>query len=244
VRRAIATASLAARALTPASPPELIGETARRLGTVRRTLVNILSRIAPALRFLITEFGPLIVFWALALTLGVKAAIAGSVAYILVDAAWRYRRSLPVTRLYIFSSALTVMFGTIDLFAVTPFMLKYESVLTNLATGAAFVIGARGAKPMLQELAEKQNRTTFPEGAEVRRFFQLFTLLWAAYFFIKAGFYYWMGAILPLTEAMAVRSVVGGVSLGLMIALSVTQGRRLFFLCRRLGLLPNAARAG
>jgi hypothetical protein len=29
-----------------------------------------------------------------------------------------------------------------------------------------------------------------------------------------------------------------------MIALSVTQGRRLFFLCRRLGLLPDVARNG
>jgi intracellular septation protein A len=203
--------------------------------------MNLLARLTPLLRFLLTEFGPLIVFWALALTLGSKAAIAGSVAYILADAAWRYRRRLPVTRLYIFSSALTVMFGAIDLFAVTPFMLKYESVLTNVATGAAFVIGARGAKPMLQELAEKQRGSAFPEGADIRRFFQLFTLLWAAYFFLKAAFYYWLGAALPLTEALAVRSVVGGVSLGAMIALSVTQGRRLFLLCRWLGLLPPIA---
>jgi hypothetical protein len=69
--------------------------------------MNLLARLTPLLRFLLTEFGPLIVFWALALTLGSKAAIAGSVAYILADAAWRYRRRLPVTRLYIFSSALT-----------------------------------------------------------------------------------------------------------------------------------------
>ena len=43
-----------------------------------------------------------------------------------------------------------------------------------------------------------------------------------------------------MLEAMALRSVIGGVSLGLMIAISVTQGRRLFFLCRRLDLLPEA----
>jgi intracellular septation protein A len=227
--------------LTSAPTRALIGAIARRLCIVRRSPVNILSRVAPALRFLVTEFGPLIVFWALALTLGTKPAIAGSVAYILADAAWRYRRRLPVTRLYIFASTLTVMFGAIDLFAVTPFMLKYESVLTNVATGGAFLIGARGAKPMLQELAEKQQGSPFPEGADVRRFFQLFTLLWAVYFFLKAAFYYWLGAVLPLTEAMAVRSVVGGVSLGLMIALSVTQGRRLFLLCRWFGLLPPVA---
>jgi intracellular septation protein A len=201
--------------------------------------LNVLARLTPMLRFVVSEFGPLIVFWALASTLGAKTAIAGSIAYILVDAAWRYRTRRPVTRLYIFSSALTVMFGAIDLFAITPFMLKFESVVTNIATGAAFVLGARGAKPMLQELAE-QRGSVFPEGADIRRFFQIFTLLWAAYFFIKAAFYTWLGVVLPLTEAMAVRSLVGGVSLGLMMVLSITQGRRLFFLCRWLGVLPPA----
>jgi intracellular septation protein A len=200
--------------------------------------MNIFSRVAPILRFMLSEFGPLIIFWAIALSVGTKAAIAGSLAYIVADGLWRYRRRIAVTRLYIFSSVLTLMFGAIDLFAATPFMLKYESVVTNIATGAAFVNGARGAKPMLQEVAEKQRNLTFPEDADVRRFFQLFTLLWAVYFFVKAAFYYWIGVILPLTEAMAVRSIVGSVSLGLMIALSVTQGRRLFFLCRWLRLLP------
>ena len=42
-----------------------------------------------------------------------------------------------------------------------------------------------------------------------------------------------------MLEAMALRSVIGGISLVLMIATSVTQGRRLFFPCRRLGLLPK-----
>jgi intracellular septation protein A len=202
--------------------------------------MTIISRLAPLLRFALSEFGPLIVFWALALTLGTKAAIAGSVLFIIADGIRRWRWRLPATRLYLFSSFLTVAFGAIDLFAVTPFMLKYESVITNIATGAAFVIGARGAKPMIQELAERRQSESFPEGPDIRRFFQIFTLLWAAYFFIKAAFYFWLGLILPLTQAMALRSLIGSVSLGLMIALSVTQGRRLFALCRWLGLLPEA----
>ena len=206
--------------------------------------MNVFSRLAPLLRFALSEFGPLIVFMALAYTLGPKAAIVGSLAFILVDAVRRLRWRVPVTRLYVFSSVLTVMFGAIDLVAVTPFMLKYEGVITNVATGLAFVIGARGAKPMLQELAEQRQNATFPEGADVRRFFQIFTLLWAAYFFVKAAFYYYLGLVLPLTEAIALRSIIGSASLGLMILLSVTQGRRLFDLCRRLGLLPIVVRGG
>jgi hypothetical protein len=72
-----------------------------------------------------------------------------------------------------------------------------------------------------------------------RAFLQLFTLAWAAYFFVKAVFYVWIVWTLPMIEAMALGSVVGSISLGVMIAISATQGRRLFFLCRRLGLLPK-----
>jgi hypothetical protein len=71
----------------------------------------------------------------------------------------------------------------------------------------------------------------------VRHFFRLFTLLWAAYFFVKAAVYLWLGLMLPLEQALAVRSVVGTASFAAMIGLSF-QGRRLFFLCRWLGLLP------
>ena len=103
----------------------------------------------------------------------------------------------------------------------------------------AFAAGAMGEKPILQEAAEQRASETIPDTGEIRAFFRLFTLVWAGYFFVKAVFYVWIVWTLPMLEAMAIRSVVGSVTLGLMIALSVTQGRRFFFLCRRLGLLPK-----
>ncbi len=117
-------------------------------------------------------------------------------------------------------------------------MLKYEAVVTNVATGVAFVVGAMGEKPIIQEVAEQRGER-LPATAEIRAFFRLFTFAWAAYFFLKAAFYVWIVWTLPLLQAMAVRSVAGSISLGLMIVVSATQGRRLFFLCRRLGLLPK-----
>ncbi len=135
-------------------------------------------------------------------------------------------------------STLTLVFGLIDLASTSPFMLKYEAVITNAATGLAFVAGALGEKPIIQEVAEQRGET-FVATQEVRAFFRLFTLVWAAYFLLKTAFYLWAVWTLPMLEAMALRSVAGSVSLGLMIAVSVTQGRRLFFLSRRLGLLPK-----
>jgi intracellular septation protein A len=194
-----------------------------------------------ALRWVLADFGPLLMFWALNLTFGLKPAIAGSVLFILADSLWRWRRRLPFTRIYILASALTVVFGSVDLFSATPFMLKYEAVITNAFTGVAFVAGARGPRPLIMELAEQRQGSPFPKRPDMTRFFQLFTLLWAAYFFVKAGFYVAVALLMPLTQAMLVRSVVGSISMALMVAVSVTQGRRLFRLCQWMGLLPPVA---
>jgi len=196
-----------------------------------------MRRLRAVLQFVLWEFGPLIALVALSAAFGLKVAIAGTLGFIVVDAARRIWRQIPVTRIYLLSSSLAVVFGSIDLYSQTPFMLRYEAVITNVATGIVFVAGARGAKPMLQEIAE-QRSGPFPDRADIRHFFRLFTLFWAGYFFAKAGAYLWLGAVLPLGRAMLVRSVVGSVSLGIMLVISITQGRRLFFLCRRLGLLP------
>jgi intracellular septation protein A len=196
------------------------------------------QRLLAVVRFALAEFGPLIVFWTLAAMLGAKPAILGSILFIVADAAWRRRKRIKFTRLYLMTSGLTLVFGLVDLAATSPFMLKYEAVITNAATGLAFVAGALGEKPIIQEVAEQRGEK-FVATDEVRAFFRLFTLAWAAYFFLKAAFYLWMALTLPMLEAMALRSVAGSASLGLMIAVSATQGRRLFFLCRRLGLLPK-----
>ena len=201
-----------------------------------------MTKLVAVARFALAEFGPLIVFWLLALTLGVKAAILGSIVFILADAVWRWRKGLAFTRLYLLVSALTLTFGFVDLVSTSPFMLKYEAAVSNIATGIAFVVGALGEKPILQEVAEHRGES-FVVTNEIRAFFRLFTLAWAAYFFLKAALFLWMAWTMPMLEAMALRSAIGGVTLGLMIAVSTTQGRRLFFLCRRFGLLPKPAPA-
>jgi intracellular septation protein A len=204
----------------------------------------MLNRLVGMLRWVLAEFGPLVVFWILDFGFGIKVAIAGSIAFILADGAWRWWKGLAFTRIYLLISVLTLVFGSIDLLSATPFMLKYEAIITNLVTGGFFVLGARGPRPIIQELAEQRSGEDFSGRADVVRFFQIFTLVWAGYFFIKAGFYFAVGQMLPMVEAIAVRTVVGSASMALMVALSFSQGRRLFFLCQRLGLLPIVVKAG
>ena len=95
-----------------------------------------MQRLRAVLQFVLWEFGPLIVLLALSAAFGLKAAIAGTVAFIIVDAARRIWWHIPVTRIYLLSSSLALIFGGIDLYSQTPFMLKYEAVITNIATGS------------------------------------------------------------------------------------------------------------
>jgi intracellular septation protein A len=200
----------------------------------------MLHRLIGVIRWVIAGFGPLIVFWGLDLTVSLKAAIAGSVVLIIVDSLWRWWRHLEFSRLYILISGLTVGFGAIDLVSATPFMLKYEAVITNIVIGAMLVAGARGSRPLALEVVEQQHGEPFPNRPDVIRFYQIFTLIWAVYFFAKAGLYLILGQMMPMAQAMAVRSVFGTVSMLLLMAFCVLRGRWLFLMLRRRRWLPPA----
>ena len=193
--------------------------------------------------FAAAEFGPLIVFLALSSAFTLKIAIAGAVAATLLDAGWRLRQHRPFTRLYGIVTALTLGFGAVDLLAATPFLIVYEAPITNLLTGAAFLAGAFGRTPLLQEVAQARLSEPLPRTKQTRRFFQLFTLVWAGYFVVKAGFYVWLAATLPMAEAIALRSALGGVSLAAMSVASMTQGRRMFMALNRRGWLGKSPQA-
>lgn len=193
-----------------------------------------MKRFVPAL----LELGPLLIFWILLWTVDLKFAIAAGVVLLLADAAYRRWRGMPITKLYILSGGLTVFFGAIDLWAQTPFMLKYEDVITSVVISAVLGWGARGEKSMIQGLVEQQNPDAILDGPDIRRFFKLFTLLWAFYFLLKAAVYLWLGEILPMDQALTVRPIVGMVSLGGMMLVS-WKAQVLFDFGVKIGLLPR-----
>jgi intracellular septation protein A len=196
-----------------------------------------MKQILGLLRFVLAEFGTLAMFYLLLYTVGLKGAIAGSVVFVIIDGVRRYVYRAGFPKLYILTSVLTFVFGGIDLTAATPFMIKYEAVITSLIIGASFAYGMRGARPMLMEIAERQIGQSLPDRADIRAFFKMLTGLWAAYFVARAIAYFWIGEALPIERAMQIRPFIGTGSLLVMMALSF-QGRRLFALIQRLGWLP------
>jgi intracellular septation protein A len=203
----------------------------------------IKKRLAAFVRFILAEFAPLIGFLVLSQIVGLKLAITGTILIAIADTGWRLWKGVPFTRTYILFVLLTVGFGVIDLFSAVPFMLKYEAVVTNVVTGVVFGLSAIGPKPLVLEVAEQREGRQFTDDAS-RIFFRGFTLVWAAYFLLKAAFYFWVAWSYSMTEAIIVRKFVGSISLGLMLWLSYTQARRAFVLCQRWGLLPAVPEQG
>jgi intracellular septation protein A len=198
-----------------------------------------LAGLLGKLRYAFAEFGSMIVFVIGLYGFGIKPAIVATIVWIIGDAIQRAVRGLGFPQVWLFANGLVVVFGGVDLYAATPFMMRYEPVVTNALTGLVFAAGAFGEKPVIQLLAEARGRD-FGEGPDIRRFFQWLTFIWVAYFLLKAALYYWLARTMSLEEAMPIRAVLGPVSLVALLALS-WRSRPLFLLLRRLRLLPAPA---
>jgi intracellular septation protein A len=177
------------------------------------------------------DFGGIVVFYALMYTVGLKAAIGGTLVFVVIDAVRRRVLGLAFPRIYLLSTALVIVFGAIDIFAKNPFMLRWEGVLTNLAVMAFFLAGLRG-RPVFQELAEQQSGQVFTDAPTIR-LFRLMTVLWALYFLCKAVFDVWTSLTMPLPRALAVRQLVGFAGMGLMVLVTMQAEKFLRFLSAR-----------
>lgn len=195
-----------------------------------------MNRFGNTMRVLGQELGGLILFWIVLWRFGLKPAIAATLLFVLIDGARRLIRGIPFPKIWILSNVLAVVFGAIDLRAATPFMIRYEAVMTNLVTGIVFFIGAFGSKPMIQEIAEQRQGKAFEDRPDLRLFFKALTLFWAGYFFVKALAYVWLMQSLPLERALAIRSITGTTSLVIMLLISF-RGPQLYALSRRWKLL-------
>ncbi len=196
----------------------------------------IIAKIVSTVRGAAFDFGGIIVFYVLLWTAGLKPAIAGTLVFLAIDFVRRRRKHLGFPRIYVLSSALVIVFGFIDLASSSPFMIKFEAPISSFAVGLMFALGARG-KSIIEEILEQQAPDAVDGSPEMRRFFQLMTAMWAAYFFLKAAVYLWIGQIMTIERALEVRPIISFASLGVMV-LICAQGRLLFALCERLHLLP------
>ncbi|WP_420607961.1 hypothetical protein [Novosphingopyxis sp.] len=202
-----------------------------------------MSRVLPLIKGLLHNFGGLVLYWTVLLAFGVKPAIVVTLLFISGEGGWRLKTHRPFPPLWWFANGAALLFGVIDLWARTPFMIRYEGAIINLVTAGAFALGALGPQPLVLRIA-RQHKSDIPaDRPEVIRFFRAFTLAWALYFVARAGAFLWIMSAFPLAQALAIRTAVAWTSLGVMLLASFN-GRRVFDACQRLGFLKSSDEHG
>jgi intracellular septation protein A len=201
-----------------------------------------MSKLFSFLKFAALNFGPAIVFYGTNHYCGLKPAIIFSTLYTGMDLAFRYWKRLPVNSLYRFSAATTLCFGAVDLYSKAPFLIRYESVATNVITGFFFFVSLFASRTVLEEMAAPQmegREQAADIAADLGAFFRFLTVVWSGYFFAKAAVYFWVASNYSIEQAMVIRTTFGTASLYVLIFASAAGGRPFFILMRKLGLLKN-----
>lgn len=198
-----------------------------------------MNRILATLRGLFHTVGGLALYWTVLLAFGVKPAIAATLLFMVLEGAWRLLTHRPFPPLWLLANGAALVFGCIDLWARTPFMLRYEGAILNLLTAAVFAAGASGREPLVMSFARRRRPDIPIERPEIVRFFRAFTYAWALYFIVRAAAFLWIMTAFPLIQAAAIRTVVAWVSLGAMLLVSIN-GRHVFDLCQRFGFFHPA----
>ena len=202
---------------------------------------ELLRGVGQLLRTGAYDFGGIIVFYLLMWLVGLKAAIAGTLVFVLFDIWRRRRQRLGFPRLYVLTTGMAIVFGVVDLASKTPFMLKYEGAVSTFVVAVTFALGARG-KSIIEELVTQKGGADALDFPHARRFFQLLTATWAIYYFGMSFFYAWVGITFPYKRAIFIRQVASFVGLGAMMLVSMN-GRLLHGVFQRCGLIPRAERA-
>ena len=196
-----------------------------------------MHRIRALLGTALFDFGGIIVFYALLATLGLRAAIIGTLVFVPLDAIRRHKLRIGFPRLYILTTSMVLVFGSIDVLSKRPFMLKYEGAVTEGIVGIAFWIGARGRSIIEELVLQQQPELDFPNR---RRFFQLITRSWSIYFLCMACFYVWVSQNFSLVHAVEIRQVAS-LAGAMSMAVFSFSGRFAYGLFERLGLMTEAA---
>ncbi len=173
-------------------------------------------RAAGIVRFVVESFGPLIVFVALEHAVSLLAAIVSSIVTGVILVALQVVRDRKVSPFTAYVAVSVAVFGVLDLKYQSGFFVKLEPALGNTFTGLFFVGTALVGRPVILELAQKQRKEPFTERGVA--YLRGLTIAWGVFFFARATAYMWMAYHLTIDQALAIRSVAGPLSFGVMIA--------------------------
>ena len=167
-------------------------------------------RIRSALSFALKNFATPIVFYVMFEEIGIKAAIAFAVGVAMLQTLahliFRWRFSL----FFILATTFTVLFGGMDLLITTPRFFRLEPFAQNFCVGVVFLVTLATRHSMVYRLAMSIPHEFRPDLIqEGESYLTRLTLVWAAYFFIKAFAFLYLAFRVNLGQLYVLRVLLG-----------------------------------
>jgi uncharacterized membrane protein len=194
-----------------------------------------------ALSFALETFGPLLAYALGQWRGGPIAGIAAASLWAAVDVAQRVLRKRSTSRLFWFTTLLTLGFGAFDLVVGKVVLFRFEAVVTNLLTALYFGGSIITGKSLVEEFYERSRASVADPPRELTSYLRLFTGVWAVYFLLKSAVYCWLALTLPLARLVLIRSTVGTLSLLLLLGGERLVRARLFRYLKERGYLARGA---
>jgi intracellular septation protein A len=191
------------------------------------------------IRWLLTNFGVLILFQLTKHFFGLKWAIGVSMVYAVGEILWLKLRKRPVSTFMLFSLTVVLLFGALDMWLANEFFLKLESGVMNLIIAGLFGLSLRREKTVIEELAEHQGRTSKERTPDKTFFFRVLTTIWFLYYLLRAFAFTWMSFTIGDDEAFIARNLLGTVSFYVLLAASLGLSQQLWNLLIKLRLMPS-----
>lgn len=199
--------------------------------------MNILSGF---FTFLIKNFGAILFFYVINIFADFKTAVLASMAFVVCEYIWFKSKKIKPSYFFYFSAFLIIAFGIFDLLMQEPKFFRFEAALINLFSAVFFGSTLLKDKSIVEEFAEAQGRTTASmTGIDKTYFFRFYTIVWTAYFLLKAALYFWLSFNASFNDAFLIRMVVGKVSFWIMMFFSLGLGRTVWKLFAKYKLLPS-----
>ena len=202
-----------------------------------------MDKIKGIANFLYKNFGPLVVFYIANHIWGLKTATFVSLVFTVIEVIQLKAAKKEITAFFKFSAAMALLFGVLDLTLENAFFYKIEASITNLFTAFFFGITLFQNKPLIQQFAEQQGRTSKDQSEDKTYFFRLLTIVWTIYFVIKAAIYLWINLNSDVEQGLIIRSIVGNVSFGILLFVSIGLARPIWNLLMRLKVMPSTRKS-
>ena len=180
-----------------------------------------MQKLSGLIKFALSNFGPIGIFYLANQFWGLQLAVAATVAWSIGEITIYKLRGIPIGTFFLFSAGITITFGFIDIYLQQAVLFKYEAAMTNVLVGAYFAASLFGKKTLIQEFAEAQGRVTNEITADTLYYFRFLTAVWVGYLFLKAGAYAWIAANYSLEQALVIRGTFGNVSFYGLLFLSI-----------------------